>query len=129
MCSINLAYLVRRVELLAEDFPSLDELLSAGLAARHEFVRMNQALRLARGVQCDVDWDSADRLVAEQHCVSALEELQRSERIGKLKKSIANPDLQFFVALLLNVPDRAAILDWLLALAGEMNNVGNPAKT
>jgi hypothetical protein len=25
---------------------------------------MNQALRLARGVQCDVDWE-ADRLVAE----------------------------------------------------------------
>jgi hypothetical protein len=50
-----------------------------------------------------------------EHCVSALEELQRSERIGKLKKSIANPDMQFFVASLLNVPDRAAILDLVRA--------------
>jgi hypothetical protein len=71
VCSTNLAYLLRRGELPAEDFPPLDELLSAGLAARHEFARMNQALRLARGVQCDVDWESADRLVAELPGVAA----------------------------------------------------------
>ena len=40
----------------------------------------------------------------------ALEEYQRIERIAAVKKTITNPDLQSFLAVLLNVPGREEIL-------------------
>src|SRR5687768_2112581 len=64
MSSTNLAYLIRRGELGGVEFPPLSELLQKGLDAGHEFARINQALRMAAGVQCTVDWRSADDLVA-----------------------------------------------------------------
>src|SRR5687767_9622999 len=39
----------------------------------------------------------------------ALEEYHRIERIAAVKKTITNPDLQFFLAVLLNVPGREEI--------------------
>jgi hypothetical protein len=37
--------------------------------------------------------------------------LERRERISQLRSRVTNPDLQFFLALLLNVPDRSLFLD------------------
>lgn len=55
-----LAYLIRRGEITAEARPSLDDLLSPYLEKNQPFALANQALRLARGIQCPVDWAQAD---------------------------------------------------------------------
>ncbi len=60
--SLNLAYLLRRGEIADASFPSLDELLSEHLKQRDSFAFVNQALRLARGIQCNTDWETADAL-------------------------------------------------------------------
>lgn len=59
---INLAYLVRRGEVEPSLYPSLDELLTEPLGS--PFATINQALRLADGTQCDIDWKKADALMA-----------------------------------------------------------------
>ena len=61
---VNLAYLVRRNEISGEGHPSLDEMLGPMADRREPFALMNQALRLAGGVDCDTDWESADLLVS-----------------------------------------------------------------
>ena len=58
--SLNLAYLLRRREIPEVSCPSLDELLSEHLTKAHPFALVNQALRIARGIQCDRDWNAAD---------------------------------------------------------------------
>jgi TPR repeat protein len=60
---INLAYLVRRGECAGD--ASLDQLLQNWLDAGDTFAILNQALRLARGVQCHSSWKQADRLLTE----------------------------------------------------------------
>ncbi len=62
IASLNLAYLVRRGEITDASSPSLDELLSEHLKQRDSFASVNQALRLARGIQCNTDWKAADIL-------------------------------------------------------------------
>ena len=62
IASLNLAYLLRRGEIADVSFPSLDELLSEHLKQKDSFAFVNQALRLARGVQCNSDWKAADAL-------------------------------------------------------------------
>ncbi len=62
IASLNLAYLVRRGEIANASCPSLDELLSMHLNQKDSFAFVNQALRLARGVQCNIDWKAADVL-------------------------------------------------------------------
>ena len=62
IASLNLAYLVRRGEITEPSCPSLDELLSDHLKQKDSFAFVNQALRLARGIQCDIDWKAADAL-------------------------------------------------------------------
>jgi len=60
--SLNLAYLLRRGEIGDGSCASLDELLSEHLKQRDSFAFVNQALRLARGIQCNIDWRAADAL-------------------------------------------------------------------
>src|SRR6266566_1627242 len=60
--SLNLAYLLRRGEITDASCPSLDELLSEHLKEKDSFAFVNQALRLARGIQCNTDWKAADAL-------------------------------------------------------------------
>src|SRR6266566_8631128 len=62
IASLNLAYLVRRGEVTDPLCPSLDELLSDHLKQKNSFAFVNQALRLARGIQCNTDWKAADAL-------------------------------------------------------------------
>jgi TPR repeat protein len=56
----NLAYLVRRGEVDPKPFPAFDELLNAALKARMPFAVVNQALQLAAGFACQMDWQTAD---------------------------------------------------------------------
>src|SRR5260221_9220092 len=63
IASLNLAYLLRRGEIADASCVSLDELLSEHLKQNDSFAFVNQALRLARGVQCSIDWKAADVLV------------------------------------------------------------------
>jgi len=60
IASLNLAYLLRRGEIADASFPPLDELLSEHLKQNDSFAFVNQALRLARGIQCNTDWKAAD---------------------------------------------------------------------
>src|SRR5260370_17941808 len=60
--SLNLAYLLRRGEIGDASCASLDELLSEHLKQRDSSALVNQALRLARGIQCNTDWKAADVL-------------------------------------------------------------------
>jgi len=62
IASLNLAYLLRRGEIADASSPPLDELLSEHLKQRDSFAFVNQALRLARGIQCNIDWKAADLL-------------------------------------------------------------------
>ncbi len=62
IASLNLAYLLRRGEITGVACPSLDELLSEHLKQKDSFAFVNQALRLARGIQCSTDWKAADAL-------------------------------------------------------------------
>ncbi len=62
---LNLAYLVRRGEVSDATYPSLDELLLPHLNHNNSLARVNQALRLARGIQCAVDWTAADVLIGK----------------------------------------------------------------
>lgn len=62
IASLNLAYLLRRGEIVDASCLSLDELLSEHLKQKDSFAFVNQALRLARGVQCNIDWKAADVL-------------------------------------------------------------------
>lgn len=64
IASLNLAYLLRRGEIADTSLPSVDELLARHLKQKDSFALVNQALRLARGIQCNVDWIAADTLVA-----------------------------------------------------------------
>lgn len=61
---LNLAYLIRRGEIESAPWPSLDDLLLDHLHLHVSFAMVNQALRLARGVQCNVDWRAADELIS-----------------------------------------------------------------
>jgi hypothetical protein len=61
--AINLAFLVRRGELSSGRFPSLAELLDPLLGSKDPFVLINQALRMAAGIDLERDWRSADSLV------------------------------------------------------------------
>ena len=62
IASLNLAYILRRGEITHSSCPSLDELLSEHLKQKDSFAFVNQALRLARGIQCNTDWKAADAL-------------------------------------------------------------------
>lgn len=62
---MNLAYLIRRGEIDPKPYPSLDELLSQHLQQNEPYALINQALRLAKGVECAVDWQLADILVGK----------------------------------------------------------------
>jgi TPR repeat protein len=65
IASLNLAYLLRRGEITDASCHSLDELLSEHLKQKDSFAFVNQALRLARGIQCNPDWKAADGLFAK----------------------------------------------------------------
>jgi len=60
--ALNLAYLLRRGEIAEPSCLSLDELLSDHLEKKDSFALVNQALRLAKGIQCGSDWKAADTL-------------------------------------------------------------------
>lgn len=62
--SSRLAHMVRRAEIPHSMCVSLDVLLESGLARRYPLSILNQALRMAAGIQCPVDWREADRMVA-----------------------------------------------------------------
>jgi len=64
IASLNLAYLLRRGEIVDTSCPSLDELLSEHLKQKDAFAFVNHALRLAKGIQCKIDWKAADLLFA-----------------------------------------------------------------
>ncbi len=74
IAGLNLAYLLRRGEIADAFCPSLDELLSEPLKQEDSFALVNQALRLAKGIQCNVDWQAADILCARvKDCGNVLE--------------------------------------------------------
>jgi hypothetical protein len=50
------------LEIVDPSCPSLDELLSEHLKQHNSFAVVNQALRLAKGIQCNIDWKAADVL-------------------------------------------------------------------
>jgi TPR repeat protein len=60
----NLAYIIRRREAVDANFSSLDTLLEPGLITQSAFPIVNQALREMAGLDCDMDWHSADRRFA-----------------------------------------------------------------
>jgi len=60
--ALNLAYLLRRGEIDDVSCPPLDDLLSEHLKRRDSFAFVNQALRLAKGIQANIDWKAADIL-------------------------------------------------------------------
>src|SRR5258708_17482013 len=62
IAALNLAYLLRRGEIADASCASFDELLSTYLKQEHSFALVNQALRLAKGIQCLTDWEAADTL-------------------------------------------------------------------
>jgi len=62
IASLNLAYVLRRGEIADVLCPPLDELLSEHLKQKDSFAFVNQALRLAKGIQSDIDWKAADIL-------------------------------------------------------------------
>ncbi len=62
IAALNLAYLLRRGEIADASCASFDELLSTYLKQEHSFALVNQALRLAKGIQCITDWKAADTL-------------------------------------------------------------------
>lgn len=55
-----IAYLIRRGEINVAGRPSLDALLSEFVKRNQPFALVNEALRRARGVQCETDWKAAD---------------------------------------------------------------------
>jgi TPR repeat protein len=57
---VSLAYLLRRGEVSALGRPTLDDLLAWHLENGSSEARINEALRLAAGVECKVDWVAAD---------------------------------------------------------------------
>lgn len=61
--ALNLAYVLRRGEVVDDTFPCLDELLNPLVRIGEPLAVLNQALRLAAGIQTHVDWHEADRLV------------------------------------------------------------------
>jgi TPR repeat protein len=62
----NLAYIIRRREVPADmEVPTLNELLDPLLADKSPLALVNQALRLAAGIQAEVDWEKADRVMAD----------------------------------------------------------------
>lgn len=58
-----LAYLQRRGEITALPMAPFEDLLAEPLRQGNAFAAVNQALRLAKGVQCAVDWPAADLLI------------------------------------------------------------------
>lgn len=62
---MNLAYMIRRGEIDPAPYAPLDTLLSRHLQTNQPFALINQALRLAKGVECEVDWLLADILVGK----------------------------------------------------------------
>lgn len=61
----GLAYLVRRHEAPANRFSPLKDLLAPGVDANYPFAVANEALRLAAGIGCAVDWFRADELISK----------------------------------------------------------------
>ena len=70
--AINLAYLLRRQELPDGPFPRLADVLDPLVPSKNPFVVMNQALRIAAGLDVALDWDAADALVASIDDISAI---------------------------------------------------------
>ncbi|MFI5296777.1 MAG: tetratricopeptide repeat protein [Polyangiales bacterium] len=63
-CARNLSFIVRRKEHGTLAVPSLDELCPKDAHSTEPVAKMNDALRFAGGVECAVDWDKADTIVA-----------------------------------------------------------------
>jgi hypothetical protein len=70
--AINLAYLLRRQELSGGRFPRLADVLDPLIPSKAPFVMMNQALRIAAGLNVAPDWESADALVASLDDIAAI---------------------------------------------------------
>jgi TPR repeat protein len=62
IAALNLAYLLRRGEIADASCPPLQELLCEPVKQRDSFALVNQALRLAKGIQCSINWEAADAL-------------------------------------------------------------------
>jgi hypothetical protein len=62
--AINLAYLLRRQELSDGYFPRLADVLDPLIPSKAPFVVVNQALRIAAGLDVVPDWEAADVLIA-----------------------------------------------------------------
>jgi Sel1 repeat len=64
LAATNLAYMIRRGEVEAGKYPSLDELLRDGIERGYVFGMANQALRVAAGFQNESCWKQADEIMA-----------------------------------------------------------------
>ena len=61
----NLAYMLRRGEVPPDiKLTAVAELLAPGLKAQAPLALINYALCLAKGFECQMDWEAADRIVA-----------------------------------------------------------------
>jgi hypothetical protein len=69
---LNLMYLLRRGEIAQGSYPTLGVLLAEHLYQNNPVALVNQALRLAKGVQSPVDWNAADRLIAKINSVNTI---------------------------------------------------------
>jgi hypothetical protein len=70
--AINLACLLRRQELSDGRFPRLADVLDPLIPSTTPFVVMNQALRIAAGLDVAPDWEAADALVASVDDVATI---------------------------------------------------------
>lgn len=70
--AINLAYLLRRKELLDGRFPRLANVLDSLIPSNDPFVMMNQALRIAAGFDITPDWEAAEALVASINDIATI---------------------------------------------------------
>lgn len=62
---VNLAYLLRRKEISPSPYPSIETLLATHLQQGNPVAAVNQALRLAAGIGCAIDWHAADTLISK----------------------------------------------------------------
>lgn len=62
---VNLAYLLRRGEIGSSLYPSIETLLASHVFQEKPAALMNQALRVAAGVECTAEWRVADILVGK----------------------------------------------------------------
>jgi hypothetical protein len=61
-CALSLAFMLRRQEIPESPYPSFDALVHDLLEQKNAGAIVNQAMRLASGYRCQINWQAADEL-------------------------------------------------------------------